>query len=129
MAKATGARERAEEMHRGTAALLAAWLEEQQELLRDLIALRALGAGAQEAVQAVLELPKVRVARLSWKLWASFTAADGVDPEALLLQHASPDLMCLGTKALFGSRPRPDQLATCGASLPLRFAASSRIQR
>ncbi len=121
MAKATGARGGAEDMHRGTAALLAAWLEEHQDLLRGLIALEALGADAQDAVLAVRELPMVQVVRLSWELWASFTAADGADPEVLLLQHAEPVLVCLGRKALFGNRPALLSLVAQGSPSPVRL--------
>lgn len=105
MAYATGARQRAEGTHRATAALLAAWLEEHQELLRGLAAIRAFGRDADDAVQAVLNLRKIQVARASWELWASFTKADGVDPETLLLQHVSVEAMRLGKAALFGSEP------------------------
>lgn len=103
MTKATGARGPAEAPHRATAALLAAWLEEHQELLRGLVAIRALGPEAGEAVHSVLKLRKVRTAQLSWELWASFSTADGFDVDALLLEHASIEAVGLGKAALFGN--------------------------
>jgi hypothetical protein len=101
----TGAPRRAEGTHRSTAALLAAWIEEHQELLRGLSALRALGPEADEAVQSVLKLRKLRTARLSWELWASFTTADGFDADALLLEYASIEAVRLGRMALLGTEP------------------------
>lgn len=106
--------------HRGTAALLAAWVEEHQELLRGLIAVRALEPEAHAAVQAILNVPKIRVVRLSWELWASFTRADGANPDTLLLGCASDELVRLGKSALFGSEPvrltLVDSVSTSAAS-------------
>lgn len=115
MTKATGARQRAEGTHRGTAALLAAWLEEHQGLLRGLSALRALGPEADEAVQSVLKLRKLRTARLSWELWASLTTVDGFDADALLLEYASVEAVRLGKAALLGPQPIRFSLVTSGS--------------
>lgn len=113
MAKAIGAPALPGSSHRGTAALLAAWLEEHQDLLRGLIAVRALEPETDTAVQAVLNLRKVRVVRLSWELWASFTRADAADPDALLLDYVSDEPMRLGKDALFGKTPAQRPIQGC----------------
>ena len=112
MAKATGT-QRAADSHRATAALLAACLEAHQELLRGLSALRALEPEADEAVQAILTLRGVRVVCLSWELWASFVGADGDDPDRLLLDHASGELVRLGKEALFGRAAAQSPIQGC----------------
>ncbi len=115
MAKAIGAHVQSGSSHRGTAAVLAAWLEEHQDLLRGLLAIRALEPEAHEAVQAVLNVQKIRVVRLSWELWASFTRADAADPDALLLDHVPEEMVRLGKDALFGKGARP-AVPYCGRS-------------
>src|SRR6266542_1918684 len=56
---------------------LANWIGRNEDLLRGLAALRALGPEAESAFEAVLDVPTIRRARLSWQLASSLTG----DPE------------------------------------------------
>lgn len=80
----------------------AAWINAHKDLLRGVLALRSLGAQADDAVAAVLAVREVRVARLSHELFERL--AQPVDPGVLvegLLGDRSYDIFC---RALYGDR-------------------------
>lgn len=79
---------------------LRGWLIQHDEMLRGLHALRRLGA--DEAVAAIEALQEVRKVRLSWELWEMLLDGEGIDADALLLEHIELGDVLLARAALWG---------------------------
>ena len=85
-----------------TAQAIAAWVDCHRDVLTGLIALRGLGADAEEAVEAVLAVRELRVLRYSVGLFDALARGDGVEPSALLRTASSAVLVRGLEAALFG---------------------------
>lgn len=72
-----------------TADAIAGWVEDHDDMLRGLVALRVLGVHAEQAIQAVLSIPEVQVLRISFELFSLLAEDSGVDSRILLRRASS----------------------------------------
>lgn len=89
-----------------TARAVAAWVDGHVDLLAGLVALRALGADADRAVQEVLAVRELRKLSLSLELF-ELLAGSGRDLGHLLLDAAPSAHVRLLATALVGGAARP----------------------
>jgi hypothetical protein len=80
---------------------VAASISDSADLLRGLVALRSRGEVCEHLVTPTLELKELKVLRIGWELWRALAEGDGVDPEALLLEHLPYDLVETAQTALW----------------------------
>jgi len=93
-------RARHDQGERQSATLIACWVDEH--LIGELIALRELGPDAERALDAVLGLPEVLRARLSWELVEALCAGAAQDLDAFLLQEIPFQRLQRARLALWG---------------------------
>jgi hypothetical protein len=71
-------------LHEQGADAIADWIEGQKAVVYALVALRQLGATADDAIAAVLDVPSIRAFVASWDLWEVLVESDGGKGEELL---------------------------------------------
>lgn len=96
------------------------WLEQHRGLVLGLIDLRELDMEAEQAVEEVMEIPTVRRMRLGWELWEAMAEGEGFDPEALIYDHLSIEVIDL-IRAAFWDVPLPERQLTLVDSLEVPF--------
>ena len=104
-------------VHRDAANKLATWLEQHQTLLRGLGSLRRLGPIGDAALARAMSLPEIRTIVPSWELWSLMAAADGIDPDLLLADVVSEELLDLARFALWGTDATPGSGPQCEKKL------------
>jgi len=73
-------------------AVVAAWAQRNQDLLRGIVALRRMGTDASCAVEEVLRTAPLERVRLGVELWMAAVSDEGGDPHVRLAEHLpSPD--------------------------------------
>lgn len=88
--------------YRQTASLIASTVEELEDVLVGLTALRSLGECAESAIAAVLDVPEVKQLRLSWELLEALMLGEGLEPEPVLESVLDPDWREYARAALLG---------------------------
>lgn len=82
--------------------LMEEWIEEHDELLCGLVALRDLGFEAEDATSAVLAIREVRKFTLSWQMCELLAEDDGIDFDAALAETFPVAIVNHLRYALFG---------------------------
>lgn len=67
--------------------------------------LRRLGGDANDIVDRIIDLQEFRKLRLSWELLSALASGDGLDAEAMLLEHLDVSDVDVVREALWGGPP------------------------
>jgi hypothetical protein len=90
------------EQYRGSVRSIRDSIFEHHNLVFGLAGLRRYGPPAYKAVAQVLEIPELRMLRLSWEFLEALIAGDDGDADALFTEVLGEQLHAKAVYALFG---------------------------